>query len=103
MPFRPPDDTEKWCEIHRTSGHDLEEYKTFMDRKKMPPPAVSVAQEPQQGEHHWANPPDDDEPMGEINVIFKGSMTMSYPVPRNRERSLHTCAQDVQITRMATI
>jgi hypothetical protein len=28
---------------------------------------------------------------------------MSYPIPRNRERSLHTCAQDVQITRMATI
>jgi hypothetical protein len=28
---------------------------------------------------------------------------MSYPVPRDRERSLHTCAQDVQITRMATI
>jgi hypothetical protein len=28
---------------------------------------------------------------------------LSYPVPRNRERSLHTCAQDVQITRMATI
>jgi hypothetical protein len=28
---------------------------------------------------------------------------MSYPVPRKRERSLHTCAQDVQITRMATI
>jgi hypothetical protein len=28
---------------------------------------------------------------------------MSYPVPRKRKRSLHTCAQDVQITRMATI
>jgi hypothetical protein len=28
---------------------------------------------------------------------------LSYPVPRKRERSLHTCAQDVQITRMATI
>jgi hypothetical protein len=28
---------------------------------------------------------------------------VSHPVPRNRERSLHTCAQDVQITRMATI
>jgi hypothetical protein len=28
---------------------------------------------------------------------------VSYPVPRNRERSLHTCAQDVQITRMTTI
>jgi hypothetical protein len=28
---------------------------------------------------------------------------VSYPVPRKRERSLHTCAQDVQITRMVTI
>jgi hypothetical protein len=28
---------------------------------------------------------------------------VSYPVPRKRERSLHTCAQDVQITRMPTI
>jgi hypothetical protein len=30
-------------------------------------------------------------------------MEMSYPVPRKRERSLHTCAQDVQITRIVTI
>jgi hypothetical protein len=29
--------------------------------------------------------------------------SLSYPVPRKRERSLHTCAQDVQITCMATI
>jgi hypothetical protein len=28
---------------------------------------------------------------------------VSHPVPRKKERSLHTCAQDVQITRMATI
>jgi hypothetical protein len=28
---------------------------------------------------------------------------LSYPVPRKRERSLHTCAQDVQITRIVTI
>jgi hypothetical protein len=28
---------------------------------------------------------------------------LSYPVLRKREWSLHTCAQDVQITRMATI
>jgi hypothetical protein len=28
---------------------------------------------------------------------------VSQPVPRKKERSLHTCAQDVQITRMATI
>jgi hypothetical protein len=28
---------------------------------------------------------------------------LSYPVPRKRERSLHSCAQDVQITRTVTI
>jgi hypothetical protein len=40
--FWRPDDTEKWCEIHRTVGHDLEECKTFMNRKKMSPPVVLV-------------------------------------------------------------
>jgi hypothetical protein len=29
--------------------------------------------------------------------------TVSYPVSRKREQSLHTCAQDVQITRTVTI
>jgi hypothetical protein len=38
------------------------------------------------------------------NPLDKNEMKfMSYPVLRKRERSLHTCAQDVQITRMATI
>jgi hypothetical protein len=32
-----------------------------------------------------------------------GSCYVSYPVPRKRERSLHTCAQDVQITCIVTI
>jgi hypothetical protein len=35
--------------------------------------------------------------------IEKYDGSMSYPVPRERERSLHTCAQDVQITRTVTI
>jgi hypothetical protein len=43
MHFHVPDDVEKWYEIHRTSGHDLEEFKTFLDRKMMPPIAAQVA------------------------------------------------------------
>jgi hypothetical protein len=45
--FRRPDDAEKWFDIHRTVGHDLEECKTFLDRKKMPPPVAPAPQEPQ--------------------------------------------------------
>jgi hypothetical protein len=72
-PFHHPIDAEKWCEIHRTARHDLEESKTFLDRKKMPPP---VAQEPSQGEHRRADPDNKDQ-MSEINVIFKGSMSIA--------------------------
>jgi hypothetical protein len=36
----------------------------------------------------------------EVFLRFRIS-TMSYPVPRKKEQSLHTCAQDVQITRTA--
>jgi hypothetical protein len=31
------------------------------------------------------------------------SLLLSYPDSKKQNRSLHTCAQDVQITRMATI
>jgi hypothetical protein len=40
--FCRPDNVDKWYEIHRTSGHDLEECKTFLDHKKMLLPAVPV-------------------------------------------------------------
>jgi hypothetical protein len=59
--FHRPDDTEKWCEIHCTSGHDWEECKTFLNRKKMPPPPAPVAQEPRRGEQRQTNPDDDEQ------------------------------------------
>jgi hypothetical protein len=33
-PFRRPDNAEKWCEIHHTDGHDMEECTNFLDHKK---------------------------------------------------------------------
>jgi hypothetical protein len=37
------------------------------------------------------------------NAPTSVSDILSYPIPRKRERSLHTCAQDVQITHIVTI
>jgi hypothetical protein len=36
-------------------------------------------------------------------VLEDLGISLSYPVPRKRERSLHMCVQDVQITRIVTI
>jgi hypothetical protein len=52
IPFRCPNDVEKWCEIHRTAGHNLEECKTFLNQKKMPPPAALALHEPQWVDQH---------------------------------------------------
>jgi hypothetical protein len=72
-PFWRPDDTEKWCEIHRTATHDLEESKTFLDHKKMPLPAAPLPQEPWWVNQHRVDSKGDEQ-KGEINVIFRGSM-----------------------------
>jgi hypothetical protein len=53
----------------------------------------SPAEEQQQPKHHDIE--------DKANEEYPPSM--SYPVLRKRERSLHTCAQDVQITRIVTI
>jgi hypothetical protein len=42
--FCRPVDAEKWCGIHCTTWHDLEECITFLDHKKIP--KKPVAQEP---------------------------------------------------------
>jgi hypothetical protein len=42
--FRRPANAEKWCEIYRIIGHNMEECKSFLDRKKMP--EKSMVQEP---------------------------------------------------------
>jgi hypothetical protein len=75
MPFCHPTNVEKWCEIHRTDGHDLEECKTFLDCKKMPPPPPA-AQESHRGEHGRVDPDNEDQ-MDEINVIFGGSISIA--------------------------
>jgi hypothetical protein len=44
--FRCPDNAEKWCDIYHTDRHNLEECKTFLDHKKMPPPAAPAPKIP---------------------------------------------------------
>jgi hypothetical protein len=74
--FHRPADVEKWCEIHRTAEHDMKECKTFLNRKKMPRSAAPVSQERYRGEHHRADPNNEDQ-MGKISVIFGGSMSIT--------------------------
>jgi hypothetical protein len=72
--FRRPADAKKWCKIHRISGHDLEECRTYLDRKKKED--EPAAPEPRRGEHRRANS-DNDEQLGEINTIFGGSLSIA--------------------------
>jgi hypothetical protein len=93
--FRQPNDAEKWCKIHCTSGHDLKECKTFLDRKKIPPPAAPVAQEPCRGEHRRANL-DNDKQMGDINVIFEDSMSIASKTQGKKLEQVISLAQRIE-------
>jgi hypothetical protein len=93
------DDTEKWCEIHCTSGHDLEECKTFLNRKKMPPSAVPTPQEAHRGEHRQVDQ-DGDEQMGEINVIFRDSMPIASKTQGKKLEREISLAQRIEPGRM---
>jgi hypothetical protein len=78
----------------------LEECKTYLDHKKMPPAAAQVAQEPRRDDHHWANPPDDDEQMGEINMIFIGSMSITSKTQEKKFEREISLAQRIKPGRM---
>jgi hypothetical protein len=54
----------------------MEECKTFLDRKKMPSPSVLAPQDPHRGEQ-CREDPDGDDHMVEINMIFRGSMSIT--------------------------
>jgi hypothetical protein len=97
--FRCPDDTEKWCEIYHTGGHDLKECKTFVVHKKLPPPAAPTSQEPHRGKYHRVNP-DDNEQMGEMNVIFGGSMSIASKTQGKKLKREISLAQRIEPGRM---
>jgi hypothetical protein len=96
--FWRPDDTEKWCDIHHTTRHDLEECKTFLDQKKMPPPAALAPQEPRWDQRQVVS--DGDEQMGEINVIFGGSMSIASKTQGKNIQHEISLAQRIQRGRM---
>jgi hypothetical protein len=94
-PFRCLDDAEKWCEMHRTDGHDMKECKTFLDHKRMPPPAAPAPQDPRRGEHRRETY-DGDEHMTKINVIFGGSMSITSKTQGKKLQREISLAQQIE-------
>jgi hypothetical protein len=84
-----------WCEIYRTSGHDLEECKTFLDRKKMSPAAAPAPQEPQRVDQRSMDP-DVVEQMAEINIIFGGSMSIASKMQGKKLQHEISLAQRIE-------
>jgi hypothetical protein len=92
-------DVEKWCNIHRTTRNQLVECKTFLDSKKISPPAVLAPQGPQWGEHRWVDP-NGDEHIGEINVIIRGSMSIASKTQGKKLEREISLAQRIEPRRM---
>jgi hypothetical protein len=82
-------------QIYCTTGHDLDECKIFLDQKKMLPPAAPLPQEPRRGDHHREDS-DRDGQMGEINVIFGGSMSLTSKTQRQKLQCEIILAQRIE-------
>jgi hypothetical protein len=66
----------------------------------MPPPVAPVPQDARWGEHRWANPPDNDEEMGEINMIFRGSMSIASKMQDKKLEQEISLAQCIKLGRL---
>jgi hypothetical protein len=84
---------EKWSEINCTTRHDVEECITYLDCKKMSD--KPVVQELRQGDHRRANS-DNDKQLGEINVIFKGSLSITSKTRENKLEWEINLAQQIE-------
>jgi hypothetical protein len=91
--FRQPANVEKWCQIHRTVGHDLEECKMFLDLKKMQ--KKLAAQEPRRGEHCRTNSNNEDQ-MNKINVIFRGNLSITSKTQGKKVKREISLAQRIE-------
>jgi hypothetical protein len=79
-------------------GHDLEECNTFLDLKKIPPLATPVPQEPRRVDQCRVYS-DGDEQMGEINVIFRGSMSITSKTQEKKLQREISLAQRIELGR----
>jgi hypothetical protein len=64
----------------------------------MPSPAVSTSQEARRGEHHRVNQ-DGDEQMREINVVFRGSMSITSKTQGKKLEQEISLAQGIEAGR----
>jgi hypothetical protein len=89
------------CKRLREDAQKLREEKTTLEGMIQSRDELILEMAKEYGLNHMGEN-DDNEDDDEATPLHPLHL-LSHPVPRNRERSLHTCAQDVQITRMATI
>jgi hypothetical protein len=72
--YKRPDGVEKWCDIHWSGSHSLEECRIYQEQKKKDVKAAPAQPEPHRGEHRRADANGDEEDhYPKSGVIFRGS------------------------------